>query len=330
LIPYRTAAECIDWSDLGRSIFGRDKPLAPKTLERIAAGIDRYVIRDPSPFVLRVTQTGGGGVGGSIRPVGEPMPTQTTRQDFAVATPIMVRDGFAERPGQHPRSGRADEPLNTVCAGRTTAAVATPVITPCGGPKRGPARPDAPYGTVLTREDRGLCTPVMAYLNHGGKQVGGANEPLRTVMAGGLHAGLVAPIVAPQNTGVIGHRADEPGPTVTTKGHQALVAAFMVAYYGNETIQRPDHPLNTVVTKDRHALVVVHIGGEPYVIVDILFRMLKPSELAKAMGFRDDYAWPKTKRDTVKLIGNAVSPPMAAALVGAVLPGGRKKGRAVA
>ena len=65
----------------------------------------------------------------------------------------------------------------------------------------------------------------------------------------------------------------------------------------------------------------VVIDGVEFVIIDILFRMLKPAELARAMGFRDDFVWPKTKRDTVRMIGNAVSPCHARALIGAAMAG---------
>lgn len=76
----RTAADVIDWSDLGTSIFSRKRPLRPKTLARIAEGIRRYVLNDPAPFVLRVTQGSGWHVSG----INNPMPTQTTRQDVAL------------------------------------------------------------------------------------------------------------------------------------------------------------------------------------------------------------------------------------------------------
>lgn len=326
LIPHRAAHEVIDWSDLGTSIFDRKKPLADKTLARICEGIRRFVLNDPAPFILRVTQTGAGG-GWKVSSADAPLPTQTTRQDLAVATPVVQvfrGNAIATPPGQ---------PLPTITAGNGAGrgggaghaiGMATPIITPCGGPKREPSRVADLFNTVLTREDRGLCCPI----------------------------------IAPQNTDVYGQRVDAPGPTITTKGHQsliapvlnyfrsgggqhsdvrdpllgmtaqgthaALVAALFVKFYGNESGGAdPRKPLGTVTTVDRHGLVCCVLDGEPFVVVDILFRMLRPAELARAMGFRDDYIWPTTQRDAVRLIGNAVSPPMARALAGAVLPGGR-------
>lgn len=373
-LPHRTAAECIDWSDLGSSIFERSRPLRPKTLARICEGVRRYVLNDPQPFVLRVTQSHGQGGGWHVAPVDEPLRTQTTRQDLAVATPILAPQntdvygqrpdgpaptvttkghqslitpilattGYGERYGQAARVGQVADLLGT-CVNGVKQAVVSPVlqafrgnaapqtpqsplptITAGNGPGRGAGaghslgvispvlmnntthhtggRVDGVLPTVTTGGQAGLVAPVMAYLNHGGKQSGTVCEPLRTVVGGGNHA--------------------------------MLVAALMMEYYGSSTTcRRPDGSLGAVTTLDRHGLVSCVIDGQEFVIVDILFRMLRPRELAKAMGFRDDYAWPKTQRDTVRLIGNAVAPPQARALIASVLPngrGGREEARATA
>ena len=288
LMPYRTAAECIDWSDLGTSIFDRPRPLRPKTLARIVEGVRRFVLNDPQPFVLRVTQSHTRGGGWHVYPADGPMPTQTTRQDLAVATPILAGAGgsaYAAKP-----SSVADL-LNTVKCDNRQALVSALLMNNTTHHTGG--RVDGLVPTVTTGGQAGLVAPVMAYLNHGGKQTGRADEPLRTVVGGGNHA--------------------------------MLVAALMMEYYGNSTTcRRPDGSLGAVTTLDRHGLVCCLIDGQEFVVIDILFRMLRPRELAKAMGFRDDYAWPKTQRDTVRLIGNAVSPPQALALVASVLPNGRR------
>ncbi len=356
----RCAADIIDWSDLGSSIFERKKPLAEKTLARIAEGIRRYVVNDPAPFVLRVTQTGGGGgVGGSVRSVAEAMPTQTTRQDLAVATPVLATVGYGEREGQRPRVQGVDDLLST-CVNGVKQGLVSPVLFRCGGNggvAGGDARPtgaggaeggllaamtmsaggpeckaepvDRTLGAVLTRDHRALVAVLLMH-NTTHHQGGRADGVLPTVTTGG-QTGLVAPVLATlrQNTGPT--RVDEAMNTVTASGtHAGLVAALMVKFYGNESgAHRPDAAMGTVTTKDRHGLVCVLIDGAEYVIVDILFRMLKPSELADAMGFPLDYIWPKTQRECVKLIGNAVSPPMAEALVRSQFPNGmlgRKEG----
>lgn len=99
------------------------------------------------------------------------------------------------------------------------------------------------------------------------------------------------------------------------------VAAFLVAYYGADQDPRLESPLHTITTKHRFGVVTVHVEGEPYIIVDIGLRMLQPRELFRAQGFSDDYVIEHaggrilTKTAQVRMCGNSVSPPIAAALV---------------
>lgn len=364
LAPHRTAAEVIDWSDLGASIFERKRPLRPKTLARIAEGIRRYVLNDPQPFVLRVTQGHAPGGGWHVYPSDGPLPTQTTRHDVALCTPVVqvLRGDVAGRSAQ--------DPLPTITAGNGPGrgagaahamGIATPIIAPQNGGVFG-QRVDEPAPTITTKGHQSIITPVLATTGYGERdgqaaRVGRVAELLGTCVNGvkqavvspvlmnntthhtggrvdgtlptvttGGQAGLVAPVLAYMNHG--GKQVanvDEPLRTVVSGGnHAMLVAALMLEYYGNsKKPRRADEPLGAVTCLDRHGLVSVLIDGQSYVIVDILFRMLQPMELARAMGFRDDFDWPRTKRETVKLIGNAVSPPVARALVGAALPRGR-------
>ena len=404
LKPHRSAAEVIDWSDLGTSIFDRKRPLADKTLRRIVEGVRRYVLNDPAPFVLRVTHGEGGGW--HVAPVDEPLRTQTTRQDFAVATPVvqvirgdacgkhaadplptitagngpgrgagaahamgiatpiiapqntgvygqrpdrpgptittkghqalitpvLATTGYGEREGQAARAHRVSELLTTAVDGVKQALV-SPVLVGAGGSVYAakPVPADRPMGTVKCDDRRAVVTPVLMH-NTTGHTGGPVAGPLPTVTTGG-QTGLVAPVLSYYRHGGGQHSGlDAPMLTPTAQGtHASLVAALFVKFYGSGgQWGRAADPLGTVTTIDRHGLVVCVLDGEPYVIVDILFRMLRPHELAAAMGFRPDYIWPKSQRDAVRLIGNAVSPPMARALVGAVLPNGRRPGREVA
>jgi len=120
----------------------------------------------------------------------------------------------------------------------------------------------------------------------------------------------------------IGSATDEPLHTVSAGGlHHGEVRAFLLKYYGNE---REAHglndPLGTVTTKDRFGLVTLH--GEDYAIVDIGMRMLKPRELYRAQGFPESYVidrlangMPLNKTAQVRMCGNSVCPPVAAAII---------------
>lgn len=363
LTPFVTAADCIDWNDLGTSIFERKRALKPKTLARIAEGIRRFVLNDPAPFVLRVSQPHGPGGGWHVYPVDGSMPTQTGRQDVAMGVPMVAQ--LCQHGSNGKCVSRADENLGTM----TTAqeyGLATPIAVTTGyGERWGQAARVHKVGELLGTSVDGIKQAVVTPICVGAGGSGYAGKPTRldgfmgTVKPDDRH-GLVCTVVAPQNSGVFGQRVDKTGPTITTKGHQAvyapvmtymrhgggqhsdmreplaatmaggthamMVAALMMEYYSSgsgKTLSRPDKPMGAATTLDRHGLVCCLIDGVEFVIVDILFRMLRPRELAKAMGFRDDYVWPKTQRDTVRLIGNAVSPRQARANIAASLPLGR-------
>jgi DNA (cytosine-5)-methyltransferase 1 len=94
---------------------------------------------------------------------------------------------------------------------------------------------------------------------------------------------------------------------------------FLLVYYGSDAAggwQRLDKPLRTITTLDRFALVQRNGIGH-------IMRMLQPSELATAMGFPTDYKWPDTtRRNRIKLLGNAVSPPVMKAIVSSLIENG--------
>lgn len=105
----------------------------------------------------------------------------------------------------------------------------------------------------------------------------------------------------------------------------ALCAVFLDKYYGNEKHGAAvDAPAPTVTGADRMSLIAVNIAGEDYEIKDIGMRMLQPRELFRAQGFPDSYiidfeynGKPMSKKAQVKMAGNSVCPPVAAALIGA-------------
>lgn len=137
---------------------------------------------------------------------------------------------------------------------------------------------------------------------------------------------MVASYIMTMRNHMDGQPADEPLTTVSCSGaHHAEVQAFLVKYLSTGAAKPVNEPLDTVTTKDRFALVTVH--GEPYIITDIRMRMLNPRELFNAQGFPGDYiidrdadGHPYAKSKQVARCGNAVTPPVPAALVRANLP----------
>lgn len=346
---WRTAAECIDWSDLGKSIFDRPKPLADATHRRIAKGIMREVIERKRPFIVPIANWSSE----TIHPVDKPLNTVTAWPrggSFAVAVPTLVKFRF------NSAGAPVDQPLPTVTSGGNSTrpagaahamGVATAFLAQAnGGFNTMQSRAaDAPVSTVTNKgSQQQLVTANLVQLSQN-CDARAIDDPLRTVRAGGQHHGLVTAFLSRQFGNSVGQAADEPAPTVTAGGggKSALVecvlspeveagalrcSAFLMQYY-SEGGQwgAMDKPMNTVTTKDRLALVTVWIGGDPFVIVDIRLRMLKPRELYRAQGFPESYIIERghdgrqfTKSEQVHMCGNSVSPGTMAAIAAANNP----------
>lgn len=154
-------------------------------------------------------------------------------------------------------------------------------------------------------------------------------EPLHTVTSSDHHSLVTSNLIKLRNN-CTGQDNREPLHTITGHGeHFAEVRAFLIKYYGADQDPRLEEPLHTITTRDRFGLVTV--AGEDYAIADIGLRMLAPAELYRAQGFPADYIieWgidpsgarvPLTKTAQVRMCGNSVCPPMAAALVRSNLP----------
>lgn len=345
LKPWRTAAECIDWSIPCPSIFERKRPLAENTLRRIARGIQRFVIDSPNPFIVKCnhtnTKTHGyalvtpmiAGAGGSEyqakpRSADQPMHTILKQSRAAFVAPIIARIGQTGFGGDR-LAYEAGKPLTTVTTKAEHLLVA-PIIARQFGNSVG-HRADEPNGTI-TAGGGGKSQLVATFLakHFGGNYTGpGADlaEPAHTVTTVDHHALVTSNLIKFRGTCKDGQPVTEPMPTITAGGlHIGEVRAFLLKYYGNEKegVSLTD-PLHTVTTNDRFGLVTVE--GIDYQIVDIGMRMLQPHELYAAQGFPSwyiidqDYRGKRYAKDKqVARCGNAVPPPFAEALVRANLP----------
>lgn len=273
------AAVAIDWRIPGQRIGDRTKPLADKTLARIQAGLKKFA----QPIVVPA----GGTWRNDASPAADPMPTRTTRENDGLAIPPLLIP-VEGRDGKEPAS--ANNPLRTQTA----------------------------------RNETGLAwLPFIAELRGGGSVARSVGESLATVTASGNHHGLVAPpAMVMRNNGSKGDggehctSAAEPLRTLTTMGHQSLVTweHLLVPYYGNGTARTVREPVGTLSTRDRYALVQGDVDIE-----DVLFRMLEPHEIGRAMSFADAYIVLGNKRERVRQYGNAVTPNCAEVIVSALV-----------
>lgn len=186
---------------------------------------------------------------------------------------------------------------------------------------------NTPIMTVDSSNRYGLVTTFLSkYFNGFYKGAGDKlDNPLPTITAHD-HNSIVTANLIQMNNHCDGRDITQPIPTITAgDGHFAEVRVFLIKYYGQGTGQNIKNPLDTVTAQDRFGLVT--IAGVDYQIVDIGLRMLEPKELYGCQGFPEDYIidrdcdgkiYPRSEQ--VKRCGNAVCPPIPAALVRANLP----------
>lgn len=321
LQPYRTAAECIDWSIPCPSIFTRDRPLADATLRRIARGIMRYVVNNPDPYIVP-----------GAWPI-EVSDTTGERSTYSADIgPFLTECANASTQRNFP----ADEPMRTQCAqvkGGHFALVAPALINTRNGERLGqePRVRDirSPYPTITAIGSQGALVSAFLARHYGGHENDGAPmpRPMPTITARDHHALVSSHIVKLKGTCRDSQPMTEPLHTIQASGtHYGEVRAFLMKYYRTGIAVDVRQPLDTITTGDRFGLVTVKIGGDSYAIVDIGMRMLKRRELFNAQSFPRDYiidhgideagaVVPMTNQESVRMCGNSVPPAVAEALV---------------
>ena len=325
LKPWKTAADCIDFSLPAQSIFERKKPLVTNTLRRIARGLDKFVIKEDKPFIIPI--------------------------------------GYGERRGQKPRLQDIDKPLTTIVSSCKQYLVSPYLeqINHSGKETRG-QKLNKQVPTITSKHGFAYISPALIqYHSETAKsEVRGqrVNQPLFTVDSTPRYA-LFTPYLSKYFGGVVGSKIDKPLPTVTAVDHNSLTMPYLTQYYGGaDHANSVLNPLQTVTVKPRHFLcesyltilrknmdckainepiptITAHanhfaktdvylkeydsknlghwneirellntytdwnisanqvlifcINGVEYFISDIGLRMLQPKELYKAQGFPDDY-----------------------------------------
>lgn len=371
LEPYVGAYTQIDFSRPCPSIFDTSeeikekygiravRPLASKTLDRIAKGLKKFVLDNPEPFIIQCNH------GGERRPndIREPMPTITGKHGYGIVEPYMVQigqTGFAKDRSKDVREplttivsknehclieptlapymgtnttnhpgGNCKDPIHTITTGNQQCLICPTLIQYHSETSKDGVRGQAikdPIMTVDSSNRYGLVASFLHKYYDGGYKGAGetVENPLPTVTAWD-HNSVVTANLIQMNNHCDGKDIRQPLPTITAgDGHFGEVRAFLIKYYGQGTGQDIEQPLDTVTARDRFGLVTIE--GVDYQIVDIGLRMLEPRELYGCQGFPDDYiidhdytgkTYPRSEQ--VRRCGNAVCPPIPAALVRANL-----------
>lgn len=232
LQPWRTAAECIDWSIPTRSVFvgpDRKHPLKPKTLARVALGIQKYTLGSRAPFL------------------------------------VMCAHG-----GHDSRQKGTDAPLWTVTSANDGIGLVTPYLVPMNADNPATS-PLEPLGTVTTGNRFYLTMPcITSYYGDKGAEVArgqSVDACLNTIPTANRH-GLVSALLVRHNDGGLdpkyaGYSAGEPARTVTASGGpHALVSAALVQYNGTSDAQPAGAPVPTLSTVERFGVMTAHVLRE--------------------------------------------------------------------
>lgn len=263
------------------------RPLAPKTMERIARGLKKFVLDNSEPFIVPIGYGENRNQKPRVHDIKEPLPTVVSSGKHYLCEPYLIQY-HSETTSTGVRGQKTSDPIMTVDGSNRYGLVTSFIQKYYGGNYQGNGSDvTEPLHTITTLERNAMCAVNLIQMNNNcdGRDV---TEPIPTITAG--------------------------------DGHFGEVRAFLVKYYGQGTGQEISEPLDTVTSRDRFGLVT--IKGVDYQIVDIGLRMLEPKELYGCQGFPDDYIidhdyegneYPRSEQ--VRRCGNAVCPPIPAALV---------------
>ncbi len=337
LPKWRAAAEVIDWTQPCYSIFATKeeiksrygvnavRPLAHNTMRRVIRGVDKFVIKAETPYIVPWTVTNTtNSVGG---PVSDPVHTVTTAGNQMLLSPALIQ--YHTEQNENMRGQGVAEPLRTVDASNRYGLVAASLSKFYGGVVG--AELKAPMPTVTAIDHNALTTANLVEYYGGGRPLD-ITEPMHTVTSHDREA-LTLTHICEFKGQDIGQDERKPLRTITASAGEFAEIRTEVRTYGPDADMRHWPEIRALLNrfcgydlKENEALTL-DVGGTAYFIADIGLRMLTPRELYSAMGFPPDYiidrdytgrAYGKSKQ--VARCGNAVCPPMAEAVVRANLP----------
>lgn len=345
---YLPAAAAIDWTLRGSRIGDRTKPLADKTRRRIAAGIAKYwapfhiesggnqydaadpkhvSFGDPNGYyrawstldVLRTLHTMEtkalvvpleGRAGDRVNSTGEPLRTQTSRH----------LDAFVTRAEWGGQTWSVTDPSPTLTTYDTASLIEPPFIAELRG-GGSTARPVADPAATFTASGNHHALIMRNNGERGGhpaRHTTPATEYLRTLTANGPLPSLLTPYYGGSESS---QSTNEPVGTLTTVDRYALIQRHNSSNGdGAEMVTPATEYLRTLTTKGHQSILTPgDITAAEAQVDDCLFRMLEPHEVAAGMAFPGDYIWNGTRRERVRMAGNAVTPPAARDLIACVV-----------
>lgn len=294
LKPWRAVAEVLDFSDLGKSIFDRRRPLVDKTLRRILAGLKKF---HTQPQVMVCNSPG------YCQSVTQPVGTITTVNSKALVTPIpflMQYNGMSIGRATHQPAGA----LTT----NDRFALVTPWID--RNFRTGRSQPvTEPAGAVMTVPKMNLCSAFLVPSNfdNSPRSIG---EPAPTILASRKHISLASAFIVNPQYKNPGSPVTAPAPTViATQKSRPLSLA---------TTTNQGAPRWEITSTDTEAMRELKTFMRENGIADIFMRMLKVKELKRIQGFPDGYVLKGPLNEQKKFIGNSVETGVVAAWLRAI------------
>lgn len=322
---WKPVKEVLDFSDEGETIF-RAKPLAEKTLERIYAGLVKFVAGGKDAFLVKYNSMSRSGKYNAPG-VDEPCPVVATQNRLGVAQVCFLSKQFSGHPES--KNVSVEEPAGTITCRDHHAFVSAHYGN---GFNRSVNEPSA---TVTTKDRLSLVTPrFIANEYSGGGQHTSIDNICPAILTNPKQKLITCkPWIMNTSFSNIGSSIEEPAQTITAnrKWHYLMNPKFNSAGRSVDNpcftpIARMDKmPPYLVVTETGRVAVEIYDTDSPmtrkikefmalYGIVDIKMRMLRIPELKKIMGFPEDYILIGTQADQKKFIGNAVEVNMARVL----------------
>lgn len=320
---WKPVREVLDFSDEGESIFGRKKSLCEKTLERIYAGLIKFVAgmsqKDFSAFIVKYNSMNKSGH--YIAPsIDEPCPTVACQNRLGIAQIFFLSKYY----GGKDHNESIDVPAGTITTKDHHALVGAEFMSQYYGNGFNTSVED-PAPTVTTKDRISL---VRCFIDnqYGNGTSSSVEQPCPTISTNPKQSIVrVKPWVMNTNFNNVGSSVEEPCQTITAnrKWHYLMNPQF--ASKGG-SVDKPCFTLIARMDKMPPYLVCIERGevgiaiyeeDSPmtrkikefmaiYRIIDIKMRMLKVSELKKIMGFPEDYVLVGTQSEQKKFIGNAV------------------------
>ena len=269
--PWRSAAEIINWNLPAPSIFATKeeirerygvaavRPLARNTMRRVARGVDKFVIRSASPFLVIVNHAG------EFRGQGleEPLQTITAKHGYGVASPVMAP--LTMHNNQNAVGTAITEPVNTITG--TGAGGHQMLITPTlaaigqtGGGDRCRSMEEPTHTQVSKAEECVVCPAMIQYHTEQTERVRGqgVTDPIMTIDASNRY-GLAAATLTKYYNGDHNQDAAAPLHTITTRDREGVTVANLSKFYGGVVGAAVSDPLPTVTVVDHNALQTAHM-----------------------------------------------------------------------